>query len=109
MDLKNKIVEKAYELFSLKGYDKTSIENIISAVGCSKGGFYHHFNSKEDILVVVVDKYVMEIEKCLENKRDDSFINNFNRIYEIICQNKLGKLTKRNEITNLFGSMKMIK
>lgn len=45
-----KILEISYKLFYEKGYDETSIQDIIDEIGMSKGAIYHHFKSKEDIL-----------------------------------------------------------
>lgn len=45
-----KILDISYKLFYEKGYDETSIQDIIDELGMSKGAIYHHFKSKEDIL-----------------------------------------------------------
>ena len=44
-----KILDTAERLFIEKGYDHTSLQDIIESTGLSKGGIYHHFASKEDI------------------------------------------------------------
>ena len=38
-----KIVETAAQLFVEKGYEQTSIQDILDVSGLSKGGLYHHF------------------------------------------------------------------
>jgi AcrR family transcriptional regulator len=38
------------ELFLAKGYEETTIDDILEKTGLSKGGFYHYFTSKEDVL-----------------------------------------------------------
>jgi AcrR family transcriptional regulator len=48
------IVEAAWALFASDGYDATTVQAIIDRVGFSKGGFYHHFSSKEEVLDAVV-------------------------------------------------------
>lgn len=45
------IAEKAIELFSLKGYTRTSIDNIAKASGYSKGHIYYHYKNKEELFV----------------------------------------------------------
>lgn len=46
-----KILEVAERLFGEKGYDDTTIQNIIDGLGgLTKGAVYHHFKSKEEIL-----------------------------------------------------------
>ena len=55
-DLKNRIVTESLKLFSLKGFLSTSIHDILEAAGTSKGGFYNHFSSKEDLFFQVLDE-----------------------------------------------------
>lgn len=54
--LKQKIIHESLKLFSLKGFLSTSLHDIISASGTSKGGFYNHFSSKEDLFFQVLDE-----------------------------------------------------
>lgn len=50
------IVEVSTKLFIQKGYDNTSLKDIIDNLGgLTKGAIYHHFKSKEDILIAVVN------------------------------------------------------
>lgn len=48
------IVEKADSLFYEGGYEATSFAQIAAAVGISRGNFYHHFKTKDDILDAVI-------------------------------------------------------
>ena len=50
------ILDTAAALFFQKGYDKTTLQDIIDATKLSKGAIYHHFASKEAILIAVVDR-----------------------------------------------------
>ncbi|MDU5336822.1 TetR/AcrR family transcriptional regulator [Enterococcus sp.] len=53
----NKILDVSMELFLEKGYEHTSIQDIVNNLGgLSKGAIYHHFKSKEDILDGVMNK-----------------------------------------------------
>ena len=47
------IVETAERLFFDKGYENTSIQDILDEMQLSKGGFYHHFESKQQLLEVI--------------------------------------------------------
>lgn len=53
------IIEKSLQLFSVKGYFNTSINDIQEATGLTKGGLYGHFKSKEDIWYAVYEEAVM--------------------------------------------------
>lgn len=50
-----KILSVSLKLFSEKGYDKTTIQDIIDALGMSKGAIYHHFKSKAEIMRAICD------------------------------------------------------
>ncbi len=52
---KQQLLETAYELFVLKGYDNTSVDEIIERCGIAKGTYYYHFESKEQMLAEVID------------------------------------------------------
>ena len=88
MNLKEKIIFESLKLFSLKGFIGTSIHDILTAANTSKGGFYNHFKSKEDLFFQVLEEArriwreknlkgledienpIDKIKKFLENFRD---------------------------------------
>lgn len=53
-DNKERIIHEAQKLFSLNGYLSTGVNDIITAAGTSKGGFYNHFDSKEELFLEVL-------------------------------------------------------
>jgi TetR/AcrR family transcriptional repressor of nem operon len=59
MQTRQDIIEKSLQLFSVKGYFNTSVNDILAATGLTKGGLYGHFRSKEDIWYAVYDQAVM--------------------------------------------------
>ena len=88
MSLKEKIITESLKLFSLKGFLSTSISDILAATNSSKGGFYNHFRSKDDLYFAVLEKAknvwrernldglteienpIDKIKKLLENYKD---------------------------------------
>jgi TetR/AcrR family transcriptional repressor of nem operon len=56
MSLRDSIIHEAQKLFSLNGYLYTGVNEIIEAAGTSKGGFYNHFCSKEDLFLEVLEE-----------------------------------------------------
>ena len=62
MTTKERIVEEALTLFSIKGFKGTSVINIADAVGIRDSSLYKHFKSKREIL----DTIVMEMRKRME-------------------------------------------
>ncbi|MFJ8234515.1 TetR/AcrR family transcriptional regulator [Ureibacillus sp. NPDC094379] len=61
MSKKRMIMEKAIELFSQNSIETTSIQDITTACGISKGAFYLSFKSKDDLLVEIVDYFMKKI------------------------------------------------
>ena len=61
-----KIIDTSTKLFIEKGYEQTSIQDILDALNLSKGGLYHHFKSKEEILEVVMQKRAQSISEMLD-------------------------------------------
>jgi AcrR family transcriptional regulator len=96
MRLKDRINHESLKLFSSKGYLNTSISDILQAADTSKGGFYNHFESKEDLFYEVlaiaqniwrekvlygldeIDSPIAKIRKILENYRDRYLKDDFN-------------------------------
>lgn len=60
---KNEILDAALQLFSVQGYDATSISQIADAVGIRKASLYSHFASKQAILDTLLDKALQHYEE----------------------------------------------
>lgn len=68
----NLILDTATRLFVQKGYERTSIQDIINNLGgLSKGAIYHHFKSKEEILIAVTNKMTEESNRMLFEIRNN--------------------------------------
>ncbi len=53
---RQELLNTAERLFCLSGYEATSIQDILDEMKLSKGGFYHHFASKEELLTALCDR-----------------------------------------------------
>jgi AcrR family transcriptional regulator len=53
-DRREAILDAAQALFTARGWEAVTIADVLAAAGISKGGFYHHFASKEDLLTGIV-------------------------------------------------------
>ncbi|MFB6346578.1 MAG: TetR/AcrR family transcriptional regulator [bacterium] len=62
---REKIMDAALDLFTQTGFDRTTIGDIEEAAGLSprSGAFYRHFDSKRDLLEVVLDRQIEDIEE----------------------------------------------
>ena len=70
---KGKIISSAWKLFYQQGYDDTTVDEIISLSGTSKGSFYHYFNSKDALLgtlSLLFDEKYMELAQTMDSDMD---------------------------------------
>ncbi|MFF0154624.1 TetR/AcrR family transcriptional regulator [Micromonospora sp. NPDC005203] len=67
---RQRLSDAALDLFHLRGYNGTSVQDIVAAAGAPKGTFYNHFASKEDLALNSVARYsaAMGLE-MLDEKR----------------------------------------
>ena len=63
---REQIVEAADRLFYQQGYEKTSFADIANAVQISRGNFYYHFKTKDEILAAVIQRRLANTGKMLE-------------------------------------------
>ncbi|MDY0405774.1 TetR/AcrR family transcriptional regulator [Virgibacillus sp. 179-BFC.A HS] len=91
-DLREKIIEHALKLFEAHGFHGVSVNQIVESVGTSKGGFYHHFKSKDELLFVIHDTfitYVIENATLAEerfesaSKKLQAIILNFVKVFDL--------------------------
>lgn len=57
---KQELLQIAYRLFLSKGYEETSVDEIIEEAQIAKGTFYYHFKSKEALLEALINKMITE-------------------------------------------------
>lgn len=71
---REEIFEAALSSFNKNGYYHTSIEQIATEAGLSKGGIYHHFKSKKDLVIQLfrnrVNRYFEQLTEVAENQPD---------------------------------------
>ena len=63
---REELLATAERLFYTKGYEKTSVQDILTAMNFSKGGFYHHFDSKLSVLEAICE--MRSRENCEQAK-----------------------------------------
>ena len=77
------ILDTAAQLFFQKGYDRTTLQDIIDATRLSKGAIYHHFVSKEAILIAVVDRMGEFNSAVLAKIRDKKGLTGAEKLREL--------------------------
>jgi len=66
------IVKSGLKLFGNRGYHGTSVGDIATAAKITKGAFYHHFQSKEELLVLIHEEYADYQYKAMQDVLSDT-------------------------------------
>ena len=118
IERKAEFIRTAQQLFYTKGYETTSVNDIIKAVGVSKGAFYHYFDSKQDVLSAVVDTLIAQSLGLMQSVTDDpalDAIRKFNKTREVVSNWKvdqkeemiaLAKMMRLDENMRLFNTLR---
>lgn len=88
---RKQIKEIALKLFVDKGYSKITMEEIVQTVGISKGGMYHHFSNKEEILLELLrdgDEYRKDI---VQKSMRENLLSRRDKIVDILLERILDK------------------
>lgn len=80
---RKRIMEESEKLFSEKGYDKTTIDDISKAAGYSRRTIYAYYESKDDILHHIVEKGLINLKNDIENAVNSN--EDFIKAYKAIC------------------------
>lgn len=91
---RNKILEAMGALFAEKGFDATTMQDIMARSGLSKGAIYHHFKSKEEIMQALGDKMFFD-NNPFDEIRKRTELNGLQKIRELLKINQTD--TKRND------------
>ena len=67
---RDRIIATADELFYQNGFEQTSFAHIADAIGISRGNFYHHFKTKDEILTAVINRRLTKTEQLLLDWED---------------------------------------
>jgi AcrR family transcriptional regulator len=61
------IVQAAIDSFYERGYENTSVQDVVERARVTKGAFYHHFEKKDDLLLHIHDRFMDELLAALED------------------------------------------
>ena len=86
-----KILDAAALLFLQKGYQNTTLQDIIDATKLSKGAVYHHFRSKEEIAQRVGDRLGDQMWEPLRHIRDDPALTGLQKLQAVFAVSFAGQ------------------
>lgn len=62
----DKILKAATDCFEKKGYENTLVDDICVKAGITKGGFYHHFRSKQDLFIRILREWIKKVSAQID-------------------------------------------
>ncbi|HDR7792745.1 TPA: TetR/AcrR family transcriptional regulator [Bacillus luti] len=80
------IIESAMKLFATKGVSATSVQEIVTACGISKGAFYLYFKSKDELLLATLRYYYDKIQKKMLDIEKESLLPREKFEKQLYCQ-----------------------
>lgn len=66
------IMDAAVQIFSRAGYEAASVNDICQSAGVSKGAFYHHFPSKQQLFLAIIEDWLKTIDAQLFTQAGDA-------------------------------------
>lgn len=96
------ILDCAGRLFTTRGYDSTSINDIIEALGLSKGAFYHHFESKEALLEGLAERFALTAAAQARDILEDPTLDSFSRLNTFLARMRRNKVERMDELGAAF-------
>ncbi|MDW5563608.1 MAG: TetR/AcrR family transcriptional regulator [Methanomassiliicoccus sp.] len=84
-DRRNEFIQAARDLFNEKGFEKTSIDDIVARLGVAKGLFYYYFDSKEEVLDILYERLQDEIESAVTGAMERKGLNAIERMAELLA------------------------
>jgi TetR/AcrR family transcriptional regulator, transcriptional repressor for nem operon len=85
MDTRSRIIDAARDLFWEKGYNSTSVADILSRSQVNSGSLYHFFPSKQDVLVGVLTAYRDSIDEMLLEPAWDGIDDPIEKIFALLA------------------------
>lgn len=95
---RDEVLDAAQRLFATLGYEATSVNQIIAEVGVSKGAFYHHFSSKEDLIEALALRYARRRAAQVAEVLDDASLDSFARLSTVLVRMRRHKLQTAGEM-----------
>src|SRR5689334_3478304 len=83
-DARGKLIHHGVELFRRNGFVATSVDEICEEAGVTKGAFFHHFESKEDLAKACLEEWRCRFGKLVENAPFQAIENPAEKVLGVI-------------------------
>lgn len=84
---RNEFISIAEELFLEKGFENTSVDDIVGRMGVAKGLFYYYFDSKDDLLAAISERLIDEIQSSIVAAMERKGLTAIERFGELMPSN----------------------
>lgn len=98
---KREILDAAEILFTAKGYSETTINDILKEVGIAKGTFYYYFNSKEEVMDAIVNRFIENGVEAAKQIVANTKLTAPEKIFQILMAQNVGDSKKEQMIEEL--------
>ena len=102
---REELIDCAQRLFLAQGYEKTTINEVIASTGLSKGAFYHHFRSKEDLLEAITQRIARESLVFVTGVHADQSLDALQRLNALLSLGRDWKLEHIGELRAMFTTL----
>jgi TetR/AcrR family transcriptional repressor of nem operon len=102
---KIKLLEAALRVIRAKGYSATRIEDVCEAAGLTKGSFFHHFKSKEELALAAADYWRVKTNEIFRNAPYNKLPDAVDRLLAYVDFRKAILQGNLPEFTCLVGTM----
>lgn len=99
------LIDCAQGLFLTRGYERTTINDVILATGLSKGAFYHHFRSKEDLLEAIAARFAQASLAFIQHLQADAGLDALQRLNLLLALSRDWKLDHIPELRAMFTTL----
>ena len=86
LSTRDRLVQASIALFWEKGYANTSMSDLLTAANANSGSFYHYFDSKEALLLAVLDQYLKMLHPQLLEPAWEGVTDPIERIFALLAR-----------------------
>ena len=95
-------LDSAQALFFERGYERTTVNDVIARVGISKGGFYHHFSAKEDLLEGITARLAEDAVARVRDILEDPSLDALARLNGFLARSRQMKIADAPKLRAAF-------
>ncbi|MCA1442784.1 TetR/AcrR family transcriptional regulator [Ensifer sp. IC4062] len=101
----NELIDCAQRLFFERGYENTTVNDVIREAGLSKGAFYHYFASKEALLEALAARMARQSLDEMRPLLDDPSLDAVGRLNALFANSRRMKVDMAPQLKNTFNAL----